>query len=736
MDCSTQETYFDVKYATLISHGLSFDEASLEVVEAYLDGKPHKKTQKQHINKNKMFWCSKLIWDLNAGVLNTDTFVLALARYFIQEQVSNFSLLEHITRLAPETMLKGIRRSEIVLRPNSNKWIEVKQLAERIPSALNALISVCEAFQRSHKERQTLVAKFQAPFKDLTVFELLSYSSVYAFKYLLIKPDALDGSDISTDDRFRALKKLVEWKLSIAKPDSFLLTEMGIAQSLKQHQSPLVFPSQEDSSIPEFFLYHFEKLMQAQVELNGFLSRSVTPFCFDDECEYYLNGDRLEMRKHSEHGDKIWQLNGKKQSLLDGFWFGRGVDELVNRGMANTVIGSYENHEANQIAYAKSLGAYLQLSEIYGLDKTVLTDNGLNVDVHQALLSLELMVSFYNKAYIEVYISEHSKVGDWQIALGMLALTGLLDQSNMQNRLPMTWQNWKQKAKNIVGWTVSDTFPKGNIKAAEAILDFWSLDFKKWSGQLKASNTENLPQLTERPIFKLGNYSVQLPWMMASQLTNVNAINTLRRFANKRPELKSETSRIESNLGNQFKQRGFTVIESYQPERREGFNPGEIDLICALDDVVLVIEVKSTYRRSSLREAIGYKNNALRKAGIQIKRKVDAVKQLMRSDNNLLSRLGGNATDTCKVIGWIADTSLEHDHEYFNGYLKVSIDELHIALADNADLLADLIELGMQGDRGEEVISLYPDGFSAEGFVDVIGQSKVWATKLNMQNCH
>ncbi|WP_372880850.1 hypothetical protein [Psychromonas sp.] len=732
MDCVIKGNYFEQKFTTLTDNGFSIDDSAIEVIEVYLSGKPVKSKKQKSVNNNQLFWSSKFLWDLSDNVLKSEAFTLALAKYFTIDNCSNFSLLESLAHKAPNVVRKGLRCSELVLRPNSRKWIEAKQLAERVPNALHELINICKAFQRAHNDRLELVAKHHEPFKALTVFELLSYSSVYAFKYLFDNPDALDGSVISTDERFRALKKLVEWKLSIAEPNSFTLTDSVIGKSLKRHQSPLVFPSQDDSSIPEFYLYHFEKLMQAQVELDGFLSRSVTPFCFDDECEYYFDGDQLGMHNHSDVSHQVWLLNGKKQSLIDGYWLNRGLQEFIDRGLAGGMIGSAENHEDNQTAYIKSLGAYLQLSEIYGLNKSVQTDNGLKVDIHQALLSLELMIAFYNKDYIEVFAQNLHKTGDWQVSLGLLALSGLIDPANMQNRFPITWQNWKQKAQNIVGWTVSDTFPKGNIKAAEAILDFWTLDFKKWSAQLKANNHENLPQLTERPIFKIGHYSVQLPWMMANQLTNVNVINTLRRFANKRSELHSETSRIETNLGNQFRKRGFTVIESYHPERTEGFNPGEIDLICVLDNTVLVLEVKSTYRRNSKREVLRYKHTTLRKAGQQIKSKTEAVKSLLETDETFRELIGIKNPGDPNVIGWIADTSLEYDHEYFNGFLKVSVEELHIALRDEAEMLVDFMEeLNVKQDLVKETQSLYPTGFSAKGFVEVITLSKLWAAKLN-----
>ncbi|MEL0659858.1 NERD domain-containing protein [Psychromonas arctica] len=237
-----------------------------------------------------------------------------------------------------------------------------------------------------------------------------------------------------------------------------------------------------------------------------------------------------------------------------------------------------------------------------------------------------------------------------------------------------------------------------------------------------------MPQLTERPIFKIGHYSVQLPWMMAGQLTSVNVINTLRRFANKRPELQSETSRIETRLGAQFKQRGFTVIEGYEPKRTDNFNSGEIDLICVLNNIVLVIEVKSAHRRTSKREAIRYKHNTLRKAGQQIKTKIEAVNSLLETDESFRALLGIKSPMDCNVIGWIADTSLEYDHEYFNGYLKVSVEELHIALRDEAEILVDLVEGTRQSKQHDKAkTTLYPNGFSCRTLVDVIQKSKIWS---------
>ncbi len=217
---------------------------------------------------------------------------------------------------------------------------------------------------------------------------------------------------------------------------------------------------------------------------------------------------------------------------------------------------------------------------------------------------------------------------------------------------------------------------------------------------------------------------------MANQLTGINAINNLRNFANSRSELKSETTRVEERLGESFKMRGFKVLVGYQPSSTGSNDAGQIDLICKLDDVVLVIEVKSTYRRNSLNEDLQYKNNTLRKAGLKIKWKAEAVNHLLVTDDKFKSLLGITNSSRCNVIGWIADTCLELDHEYFSGFLKVLIEELHIALNGDVDLLMGIEELDLLENNSEKSTSLYQEGFSRKYFVDAIEHSKVWKSLL------
>ena len=108
--------------------------------------------------------------------------------------------------------------------------------------------------------------------------------------------------------------------------------------------------------------------------------------------------------------------------------------------------------------------------------------------------------------------------------------------------------------------------------------------------------------------------------------------------------------------------------------------------------------------------------------------KVKVVKQALLTDENFKLSLGLDTGDVKhRVSGWIVDTSVEHDHEFFSGYLKVSLEEVIIALRDDSQWLFDrdnFVECKeMQGDAN---FTLYPDEFTANTFIQVIENQSVW----------
>jgi hypothetical protein len=149
-----------------------------------------------------------------------------------------------------------------------------------------------------------------------------------------------------------------------------------------------------------------------------------------------------------------------------------------------------------------------------------------------------------------------------------------------------------------------------------------------------------------------------------------------------------------------------------------------------------VAQFSAGANRRSQREAWLHATTTLRKAGQQLRRKAEAVSQAIASDPGFRTMLGwAEGLIPTQQHVWIADTCIECDHQRFGGFLKVSVEELIIALRDDRHLLNDPggllagnygVDETHEADAGESGWSLYPDGFSAERFGEVIEIEAVW----------
>ncbi len=737
----TRDTEYARLYEARVAAGESALDAAAHVADAYLDGKPRLRGKRKisRTERDTEFWSSQFLSALPTEAWHTESLVLALARYMDQTHFNNPVLIANLASSAPESIKRAIRYSGLVLRPQSTRRAEVRRLAIIAPEAFGDFVSILDLFEKAHREREAEVDALKRPLAELSPLEFLIYASLFAFEYLVPR-DLLSRSEPSDPDThtqsvWDAINDLLRWKLSSASDGAFRLTERDIGKSLAQHLSPFLFPSPGGPPPREDLCRSFEHLLTAQIELNSFVSRSADAFSFDDSIEFVLLDGALAIIERDLAARTTWKRHSERLMRIHHYWLYRAVDVFAASELATATIGRPENHEANQFAYINAMRTYLRLTEVYGLADSVTAESGMSVDLFQALLSLELMTAFFKADFMLPYLRSLEETGDPRRALGRLAFGGLI-QSDMQNRFPVTWSDRAAKIARINGWTVTKEFPQGSAKAAEAILDFWTIDLAGLSARLRKGEAGLHPELFERPILKIGRYLFELPWVVAVQNNASAAINNLRRLGARRPEARDETRRIEERIAKLFQQRGFSIALNYQPQRIAEDDPGEVDLICARDGHVLVLEIKSTFLRQSKKHAWLHGKTTLRKAGLQLRRKVQAVEKALTSEKGLASLLDIEpGMSRLPIRGWIVDTSIEHDHERFNGYLKVSLEEVIIALRDDRQLLNDPAGLlsgaaetteGYQPPGSEAAQTLYPDSFSASRFIEVIESEAVW----------
>jgi len=736
---SPQTNPYQQSYQELLSSGVVEVNAATLVIENYLDGKPARrgKNKVTQCERDLAFWSAEFLQDIPAKVWGTDVMTLALARYLDQERVSNPLLLSRIADIEPVTLCKAIRYARMAYCPKPTRLAELKELAHAAPVVAEQCL-ILDIFAQAYQDRLADLETLRAMLSELSPFEILIYASLYAFEHLV--PREFDAPSWELGERrdaetiWCAINDLIVWKLKISPESAIKLSEREIGISIGTHLSPFLFHSPSGPTPRHDLKNAFAHLLAAQVEMNEFISRSVDAHSYDDAVRFVRHGPGLEIEEADCSIRDKWHRDGEKLSLLHGYWFYRALNQFVSSDIAAHQIGRPENHEANRLAYIRAIRVQLQLDEVYGINDAVMLESGERVDLFQALLSLELTSAFFQQDFLQRHAELMLDSESWVVALGKLALEGLVE--GMQIRFPLTWSDREQKIRSIVGWTVCEKHPKGSLPMAALILDFWTNDWISLASRLRQGGPGISPEVLERPFLKLGQYFVQLPWLTGLQNNSTAAINNLRRIGARRAEARDETRRIEERLGKLFESRGFNVIANWTPEPASYPGVGEIDLICASDEILLVIEVKSTFLRRSQRDAWLHGKTTLRRAGRQLRRKVGAIRQALNADAELVKALGlGSPNASVKIYGWIADTSIEHDHQRFDGFLKVSVEELIIALRDDRQLLADPAGI-LKGTRpihqsaapaGDwKSWSLYPNGFSPSQLIDAIESEAIW----------
>ncbi|MEW4393022.1 hypothetical protein ACM7HV_05045 [Pseudomonas paraeruginosa] len=138
--------------------------------------------------------------------------------------------------------------------------------------------------------------------------------------------------------------------------------------------------------------------------------------------------------------------------------------------------------------------------------------------------------------------------------------------------------------------------------------------------------------------------------------------------------------------------------------------------------MLLLLEVKSGYIRSTRHEVWLHRTNTLRKAAWQLRRKQVAVLSALMTDQDLRARLGYHGQQPeADLRAWIVDTSIELDGQSVDGFRVVSREGLEVILRDEKQLLRpiDQLEEGSQD-------SLFPNGFTAGRFVAVVESNELW----------
>ncbi|GAC1030977.1 hypothetical protein thsps21_18040 [Pseudomonas sp. No.21] len=698
------QEYFQGQYAQYRRHH-SAAEALNECLHDFLDQRPQGKYSAR--NRAAGLVAAHFWWEQDS-VAGAELVSQAIARVLHFDDVMSTELLDHLAAHHADQLRWAIRYSKLFTRVDSQPW---RHLHESLSSAeWMEFFGVCGRLLQQLEPFDEAIVQAEKKLKSLSLIELLSYLSVLAYSRLAEVDAEMAGRDWGVYER------VILRKLEASEESDFRLSEEVLGRSLRRHLSPMLFPQPGEE---RQCLANLETVailvaaMRERIDYEG----SIDWFCFDEECSYQLKPGQSVIFNKTDEGTLRWQRTERKSQLLWCYWMYRAIDLFAVSDLAGQIIGSPENHEVNQLAYIKAMRSQLYLQVVFGIGERVRLNNGVEVQLRHAMLASELTMAFFEQAYLQPYYQYLEELDSPLAALGRLAFDGLVAG---ENRFPMTWSDQPAKVQRISGWTVSDRHPSGDLEAAKAILQFWTSDLQTLSAQIKQTPNMPTPRLYERPFYKVGRFSFQFPWVAGRQNSLTAAVNNLRRVEGRRTELRSETERVEHELAESLRRRGFNVLVGFQPPISGEPDAGEVDVLAHLDGVLLLLEVKSGFIRSSRHEVWLHRTNTLRKAARQLKRKRPEVLQALQMVPDLRSRLGIGELDSIQALHcWIVDTSIELDGETVDGFRVVSREVMEVALRDEQHYLRPF-------DQEEEPGSLYPHGFSAQAFTQVIEGNEIW----------
>ncbi|MBH0064333.1 nuclease-related domain-containing protein [Psychrobacter sp. SZ93C1] len=695
--------YFDKQFSTFFL-GSNNDEALLKTLEVLLFKSSTSGKFNSVSDKLNDFWTSNFIESVTMEQMNNENFILALSQYIRSKSIDKDIVIK-LLELNQPSVIKAIRQSGIIANADHCSWGVLSEINNQIDLLeFKKFLLTVEYIQLQYQERFNAYKEF----KDQTQLDQVTamiFSSLYACEYLILSSKSIDNlytkipyqygveEYIPVENVWKAFNHIIT-SANIQKKE---FTEKTLALIFKGTMMPFILGQNlNDKLITSYD--SFKRMVACQIEINLYRDQVIDSYCFDLETHYYLENNQLRLESSSKEPD----LFSDKLSILSSYWLYRAFNSL-EKSPYLIRLDKGVNFEANITALAKTQGIILQLEEIYGVKKA---DFGEVYDLSALIFTMLMIQMHFEYNFVQPFkeMARNAEMYPF-IAIGRLVIDGL---SKGQDRMPLNHAKMKDRAIKMSDWILEGS---GNSKKREMsrILDFWSQDLREGESS----------SYGEKSFYKLDGYMFSLPWVTFQKNFNTATINTFRKLYKNRANLKSETDLMEQNLAELLAKYKGRVYSQYEPSEP---GVGEIDAIVVTDNKVLVIELKSTYVKSSVKEIYEYRNFVLKKAAYQLSRKSGYVRDVF------LPSLGLDSSQF-SIHSWIVDTTLEFDHEYIDGFLKISFEELVIILNGHGQYFSNMLD---NDNTNKNPLSAYEENL--EALIKSVEDNAFWNTNLPLMS--
>lgn len=447
----------------------------------------------------------------------------------------------------------------------------------------------------------------------------------------------------------------------------------------------------------------YQQLFYLIYKYSEFRSNVLEFFCFDKNAKPIRDREgNLILKPQDENQELLWLKNGIKYEYWNCYYILKGKDltfELVN---SNPNIRATCNSEEQFINQTNFLAAQYRNKLIF--EDLNLTDYQLKcgTPICHVVNTLE---AFRENAIVKELNSKESLMSESRDFEHYCHKIKELRLDDCFVRL----ENYTDLVKMCMSLTKLDQ------PSASTIIDLHTTNLQ---------SSHSAKQLDLKPIIRIGDVCIILPWFMQLINSHISALNNLIKNANLGESFgKIIEKKVVKEFGDSF---GTNRAKSFDQVNKKG----DYDCLAYKDGVLFVIQAKATHIRASLKDNSLFTEREITKA----KRQID--KNLLDLHSNFESirdKLGiiETSIDQLQIFPLIVTTSFEKDGETFISLFdskfkihKISLFELQIILRGEEQNRFDYNTFLYSNDTAQ-----YKKGKrrnSAREIIEIIENKQVW----------
>lgn len=637
----------------------------------------------------------------------------AFWRALLAEPAVHLGLLSQLTRECPVHVATGLRRHRTFL--DESKWPVVSAVLLR--NGLGEFVEDCNVLRSAQARSEARLHEFTSLLTKISAETLVLHFAIWLEKVYFNSEDDRDFR-IRIPEKVEILEQALVLRAKVADSSSASAKTIDELKKLVAVTYSKIRNNPRGQS-------ESEALFDA-VDQQLAIAHVVELFCsMDWEVKNGPHG--LSLHPANEEQKTAWVLHQAKFHAMDTFEVWCPITAEEHSDMKSCSVGAANRHSADTRWHAYTAERFL--AKHCGRDVTDAAEAKMGFSVEEAVAVLLCNRACYEMTFAAPRAESKANQGTYLDSLGITATPRIwhdtmIGATTLVSRLPFEPRDCNELTENAAKFPLTEHIPSVRVRR---VYDFFSQDIH--AGPIGLGN---------KLLLRNQHCDLLLPRIFAGDVKTFlfNHLFEEKTFTRQISEI------FESRIEDIFRWRKFKTLRG----RKLG-DDGEVDVLAFRDGTLFVIEAKCTRLRAKASE-VRHVRERLAEGAAQLHRMHESLPKYWAELHSELE--ASSHLHDLQVIPLLVSNSLEFDHLYFEGILKISDFELEMIFANRP--LANVALNGYHQMQFEapvvlecaikmrerfnslefediEKFALYPPGLepSVEELIACIEESRFWA---------